>query len=359
MLKRPYIIFSLIFLAFVNAALAQEAATSQDKEKEKEKSKDKEWAVVSPELAPLHFSFGSDGYLGIYLEEVTAEKMKDLNLKEERGAVIMKVAEGSPAEKAGLKENDVIVSFNSRRVDTVRELQRLLGETPAGRNVTFEVVRGGTTQNFTATLSKRASNFRYFEGTNDLFKQQEKNLALVEKSLKRNEVNRERAEEMRKRAQELQGKYQGEWQGKLKGFAEKDFGNFYSPKGFGNYNFNLFGFGAGARLGVSVQSLTEQLGSYFGVKDGQGVLITEVANDSAAAKAGLKAGDVILEIDNQKVKDIDDLMTALAKKVEGQLVMKVLRNRDEKNITVTVEKREVRPATRRNALFFSHAVDVI
>ncbi len=355
MFKRPYMIFSFILMAFVNVAMAQDAATAQDKEKEKEKGKAEEMALVASQLAPLRFSFGSDGYLGIYLEEVTSEKMKDLNLKEERGAVIMKVAEGGPAEKAGLKENDVIVSFNGRRVDTVRELQRLLGETPAGRSVNFEVIRGGSTQNFTATLSKRASNFNYFEGTNNLFKQQEKNLALAEKNLKRNEMSRERAEEMRKRAQEMQGKYQEE----LKGFKPKEFGGFNSPKGFGNYNFNLLGFGGGARLGASVQSLTEQLGSYFGVKDGQGVLITEVANDSAAAKAGLKAGDVILEIDNQKVKDIDDLMTALAKKAEGQMVLKVLRNRDEKNITVTLEKREARPAIRRKAGVFSQLVDVI
>jgi serine protease Do len=325
MLKRHSIIFSLILVACVNAALAQGAATTQDKEKEKEKAKADEWALAAPQLAPLRFSFGSDGYLGIYLEEVTAEKMKELNLKEERGAVIMKVAVGGPAEKAGLKENDVIVSFNSRRVDTVRELQRLLGETPAGRNVTFEVIRGGSTQSFTATLSKRASNFNYFDGASDLFKLQNNNLALAQKYLKGNQ---------------------------LKSFT---------PKEFGNFNFNLRGmdFWSGSRLGASVEALTEQLGNYFGVKDGHGVLVTEVFPESAAAKAGLKAGDVILEIDNQKVNNTGDLATALSKKEEGQVVLKILRNRDEKNITVTLEKREVRPATRRKAMVYSQRVDMI
>jgi serine protease Do len=327
MLKRHYLILSLIFLVLVNAALAQEAAVAQDKEKEKEKAKEKEWALVSPDLAPLRFSFGSDGYLGIYLEEVTPEKMKDLNLREERGAVIMKVAEGSPAEKAGLKENDVIVSFNSRRVDTVRELQRLLGETPAGRTVSFEVVRGGNTQTLSATLSKRASNFKFFDGNNHTFKLAEQNLALADKNMKFSELTRERAEDMLKLQNNLK---------------------MLKPKEFGSFNFNLMGFAGGARLGVSVQSLTEQLGSYFGVKDGEGVLVTEVVNDSAAAKAGLKAGDVILEIDDQKVKDINDLMSTLAKKEEGQMVLKVLRNRDDKKLTVTLEKRELRPAKKRS-----------
>lgn len=351
MLKRHYMIFSLMLLVSVNVALAQDAATSQDKEKAKDKTKEKEWAEVSPDLAPLRFSFGSDGYLGIYLEEVTPEKRKDLNLPEERGAVIMKVAEGSPAEKAGLKENDVIISFNGRRVDTVRELQRLLGETPAGRTVSFEVVRGGSTQTLSATLSKRASAYKFFEGNNDTFKLAEKNLALTDRYNKLGELNRERAEELLKRNQELQGK--------LKGLTPKEFGKFYAPKEFGTYNFNLMGFASGARLGVSVQSLTEQLGGYFGVKDGQGVLVTEVVADSAAAKAGLKAGDVILEIDDQKVKDINDLMAAVAKKEEGPLAVKVLRNRDEKKLTVTLEKREVRPAKRRGVLFTSRDVNVI
>jgi serine protease Do len=345
MLKRYYVIFSFIFLTLVNAVLAQEAATTQDKEKAKEKSKEKEWAVVSPELAPLRFSFGSDGYLGIYLEEVTPEKKKDLNLQEERGAVIMKVAEGSPAEKAGLKENDVIISFNSRRVDTVRELQRLLGETPAGRSVTFEVVRGGSTQTLTATLSKRASTYKFFDGNNNAF-----NLAQGQLS----ELTRERAEEVRKRNKELQG-----LQGKMKGLQSKGFGSFPMPREFGSYNFNLFGPLGGLRLGASVQSLTEQLGSYFGVKDGQGVLVTEVASDGAAEKAGLKAGDVIIEIDDQKIKDINDLMSVLAKKEEGQVVLKVLRNRDDKKLTLTLEKREGWPAKRRSAIFFPRVGNVI
>ena len=106
---------------------------------------------------PMGFNEGS--YLGVYLEEVTPERAKELGLKEERGALVMKVVEGSPADKAGLKENDTIVSFNGRRVDSVREMQRMLGETPVGRNVTIEIVRGGSQQTISATLSKRSSDF--------------------------------------------------------------------------------------------------------------------------------------------------------------------------------------------------------
>lgn len=335
----------MLLLLCANAVFAQDAINSKEKQKEKEQiAKEKAWTEAAQEFAPFRFSFGSDSYLGVYLEEVNAEHMKSLNLREERGAVIMKVTEGSPAEKAGLKENDVIVSFNGRRVDTVKELQRLLGETPSGRTVNFEVVRGGATQTLTATLAKRASSFNGFEGNLAPFKLQEKELQRMEQQLKRSEIDRTKAEELRKRNEELQGQLQRS--------MPREFGNFY-------FNSRGMSFWGGSRLGVSVESLTEQLGNYFGVKEGQGVLVTEVQTDSAAAKAGLKAGDIIIEIDNEKIKSTSDLASAVAKKEEGQMVLKVLRNRDEKTFTVTLEKREIRPATRKRAVIYSPVTDVI
>jgi serine protease Do len=346
MFKRPYIIFSLLLLLAVNGVFAQGVLTAQEKEKNKEaeKAKEKDWTLVSPDLAPLRFSFTGDSYLGVFLEEVTAERMKDLNLREERGAVVMKVAEGSPAEKAGLKENDVIVSFNGRRVDTVRELQRLLGETPSGRTVSFEVMRGGSTQTFTVTLTKRSANANFFQGNFEPFKLQEKELQLMEKQLKRSEQDRGRAEEARKHAQELQK----QWQGTM----PKDYGQFF----FDNRG---LGFWGGTRIGVSVESLTDQLANYFGAKDGKGVLVTEVVKDSAAEKAGLKAGDIILEVDNQKINGTNDLVTALSKKNEGQVVLKILRNRDEKTVNVTIEKRELLTPRKRRAVVYSQLTGIV
>ena len=103
---------------------------------------------------------GEGSYLGVYLEEVTPDRMKELGLAEERGAIVMKVVEGSPAAKAGLKENDVVVSFNGQRVDSMIALRRLLSETPADRNVQIEVIRGGNRQTVAATLSKKISELR-------------------------------------------------------------------------------------------------------------------------------------------------------------------------------------------------------
>lgn len=335
MFRKHSVIFSLTAsLLLAAAALAQDAPQNPAQEQAKERPA--EVFFAPQEMAPLTFSFGSDNYLGVYLEEVNAARVKELNLSEERGAVIMKVAEGSPAEKAGLKANDVIVSFNGRRVDTVRELQRLLSDVPAGRAVTFEVLRGGSSQTISATLGKRS--FSTFGGNDgELFKR-------FERDMQQGQLERENA--MKKLQESLKDR-QLEF-GKVAPLAPN----------FGAFNFNGLNFFSGSRLGMSVESMSEQLASYFGVKEG--VLVTEVREESAAAKAGLKAGDVITEVDGQKITGINDLMTALAKKTEGTLAVRFVRKGAEQTVNVTIERREARPPLpRKRAFVFSPSVNVV
>jgi serine protease Do len=313
--------------------VASSETEQKDKQKDKQENKDKEKSraasnadIDGSRVFALPSLGGEGSYLGVFLEEVTAERVKELNLSEERGAIVMKVVEGSPAEKAGLKENDVIVSFNGRRVDSVRELQRLLSETPADRNVSVEVMRGGSRQTIGATLSKRANNF---------------NMVMPDlngKLLGQSEDARKQAEEGRKRAEEF---FHRDKDG-LKVFPP-DFGNFSFVTPGGSQTFR------GTRLGITAETLTDQLSEYFGVKDGRGVLITEVYPDSAAAKAGLKAGDVIIAVDDEKINDVTGLVTAITSKSEGAVRIKILRNQSEQVTTVMLQKRATTPAPRRRA----------
>jgi len=283
---------------------------------------------------------GESSYLGAYLEEVTPERTKELGLTEERGAIVMKVVAGSPAEKSGLKENDVIVSFNGRRVDSVRELQRLLSETPPERTVQIEVVRGGSHQTLAVRLAKRsAQSFKLLGPGFD-----EKNWKLNEEAMKRAEEAVKRSEEAWKRSHEKSEEALKRAQEKLK-MLPPDFGNFafVSPG-----EFAYFG---GTRLGISAESLTEQLSEFFGVKDGKGVLVASVKENSSAAKAGIKAGDVIVAIDDQKIDSVGALVKALAQKSEGTVAVKLVRNRAEQTVNVTLEKREPEPPRRRAVVY--------
>ena len=319
MLRRISLVILMIAALGAGAVIAAETQKDKAKTKEpadskaqKEKEKTSEPAQG---LFPVESFSGEGGYLGVYLEEVTPERTKELGLTEERGAIVMKVVADSPAAKSGLKENDVIVAFNGRRVDSVRELQRLLNETPAERSVQIEVLRGGARQTLAATLSKRS--FHGFGGAlgqgfdDKVFKQREG----WDDSLKRSE----------------------------------DMLNWYKeradvfPRDFGDFTFvnpGEFALLGGKRLGISAESLTDQLAEFFGVKDNKGALVASVQENSPAAKAGLKAGDVIIAVDNERVENVRGLIKALSEKKEGTIALKVVRNRSEQIVTVTLEKPE-------------------
>src|SRR5712691_1015664 len=88
------------------------------------------------------------------LEDVRAEDVARLHLPEERGAVVKDVSKGSAAEKAGLKEGDVVLSFQGEKVWSAAQLRRLVREMPPGRHVSLEVSRAGAVQRLAATLEE-------------------------------------------------------------------------------------------------------------------------------------------------------------------------------------------------------------
>lgn len=345
--KRLTLMITLIAALGVSVAIAGNAAQkektkSKDQAETKEQQLEKGKAAVAESPRFFAFDAGSEGgYLGVYLEEVTADRTKELGLKEERGALVMKVVVGSPAEKSGLKENDVVVSFNGRRVDSVRELQRLLNETPAERSVQIEIVRGGSRQTLTTALARRS-----LRGYNLLTPQMNDQL-LNERLWKGNEEAAKRAAEALKRSEEAMKESQEKFK-----TLPRDFGD------FAFVNPGEFAFFGRTRLGITAESLTDQLAEFFGVKDTKGVLVASVTDDSPASKAGIKAGDVIIAVDNQKVDSINSLMKALSSKEEGTMAVRIVRNRAEQTVNVTIEKRES-PAQKRRAVAFTRPATAV
>ncbi|MBA4379028.1 MAG: hypothetical protein C0395_10335 [Gemmatimonas sp.] len=96
----------------------------------------------------------------------------------------------------------------------------------------------------------------------------------------------------------------------------------------------------GAWLGVQVRELGEQLGAYFGAKDG-GALVESVVEDSPAQKAGFQAGDVILALNGEPVADPDDVITTVRGKEKGDTIeAKVLRKGKEMTLKAELAERE-------------------
>jgi serine protease Do len=252
-----------------------------------------------PATTDRSFSILLDGgtFLGVGTEDINKENMGRYGMHEVRGVGVTLVRKDSPAEKAGLKKDDVILRFDGESVTSVRKLSRLVGESSADQTVRITISRGGAEQEVSATLAKH-------------------NMTNILGAGIRDEV--------------------------LRGI-EKDWPQINS--GDGNFVFSL---GGNRRIGISTQPLTKQLADYFGAKDG-GLLITSVNDNSPAAKAGLKAGDVITAVDGEKVSSPGDVSRAINKKQDGDVSLAILRDRNTRTVTLTPEKNPepavVRPGT--------------
>jgi serine protease Do len=284
-------------------------------------------------------SMDETGWLGVTPEDISADRAKELKLSTARGVYVSEVEKDSPAEKAGLKSGDVITEFNGQRVEGVTQFRRLVRETPPGHSVAIVVMRDGKSQTLNATLSTMSDQFQH---------------------LRLNIGNRMHDFTMNMQPFE-------NWEGPaIAPRAPKAFvtprpatpamppepPNVYSftaPEGgYGFGSGSGFGFGMGMTpsIGISGENLNGQLGTYFGVPDGEGVLIREVESGSPAEKAGLKAGDVITKVAGDRVKTLGELQSKLREKREDKTVqITVVRHGSETSITVEPNKpRTIAPA---------------
>jgi len=265
-----------------------------------------------------NFSFFLDGgaFLGVGTEDITKENMGRYGLREVRGVGVTEVSKDSPAEKAGLRKDDVIVRFDGESVTSVRKLTRLINESSADQNVRITVMRGGAEQELTATLGKQKLESVFRTNTPNIWRR-------------------------------------GDNDDSVRIFPN---GNWPPSIGGGDSPF-IWTLGANRRIGVSTQSLSKQLADYFGVKDG-GALITSVTDNSPASKAGLKAGDVIVAIDGEKVSAPGDITKGLSKKETGDVTLTIMRDHNQRTVTVTPEKNPNADLVRPNGTLGTRRVQI-
>lgn len=258
---------------------------------------------------------GTGGRLGVAIAETTGDA---------RGAVVRSVEEDSAAAKAGVKDGDVIVGFDGEAVRSASQLTRLVAETPAGRTVAIEVTRGGTTQKLTATLAEGGGRVRVFAGEGPhawrdfSFEMPEWEVEVPEPPMPPHPPLSPRAPRA-PHAFSFRG----------------DDGNELVWRTLG---------GGPRKLGIGYMELGEQLAAYFKLTGTSGVLVTSVDTDGPAAKAGLKAGDVILKLGGEAIADGGDLRDALSK-AEGGSEVALSLQRDGRPLDLKVTL--ARPAERR------------
>lgn len=262
----------------------------------------------APKGEPRVFTWSSEdsgGYLGVQTEEVSKENFSKFGLRDVRGVAIGKVVDGSPAAAAGLQNGDVIVKVNGDEITSSRKLTRLIGEISPDHSAKVTVLRNGSERDVTVTLGKRPmpqfadGNFNFsfpkgFEGFDPKDMPELKDLPRVPSLMGRVPEGPE------------------------------------APQPF------VFAFGDRRQIGVGLTALTKQLGDHFGVESG--AMVNNVREDSPAAKAGLKAGDIILEVEGKTVKGEMDVIRAIAEKKEGDISLTFIRDKNRQTIRVTPEE---------------------
>jgi serine protease Do len=237
--------------------------------------------------------WGDGAWIGVKIEDVGEEA----DAAGAYGARVAGVEEDSPAKRAGLQEDDLIVSFQGERVESARALQRMVSETPAGRTVRLGIRRAGAEREVQVKLEERPAGAHAWRGP---------------------------------------GHHGFRFEAPLPPDApDADAWMRHSWPG-----------AARPRLGVQVQALTPQLARFFGVKEGGGVLVEEVRAGSAAERAGLQAGDVIVKVDGSEVGDPAELSEALTAAEGGRATLTIVRDRAERTLQATLDKPKEKPRAR-------------
>jgi len=216
------------------------------------------------------------GYLGVGVVEVTSERSKALKLPDESGVEVKHVDDDSPAAKAGLREGDIILELNGQKINTVDQFVKMVGDAGPGGKADMAVWRNNAKTSLSAKLDSRRV------------------MAL------------------------------------LPGGAMGNVENMVNPRELEDFFPGLVG--GSPKVGFEGEMLTPQLAEFFGVKEG--VLVRTVNANSAAQKAGLKAGDVVTKVNGTPVsspREVSSLLHASRKTASVTVV------RNHKEMTLNVE----------------------
>jgi serine protease Do len=209
------------------------------------------------------------GWLGIAVSDVSQEKAKEANLPGAEGVLVERVLDAGPGAKAGLKPGDIITRYSGHAVEGVLQFMRLVRETPPGRTAEMTLQREGKEEKLSAEVGRR-QNVMWMSRQMQTPMQMQMPMQMPMHPFGPEEMDRD-------------------------------------------FRFHMPWMGGGQRplLGIEAESIHGQLGEYFQVPGGEGVLVQEVTAGSAAEKAGLKAGDVITAAGGKPVHEVGELREQL------------------------------------------------
>ena len=189
----------------------------------------------------------SRGWLGVLIQDVTRELAESFGMAKPQGALVAKVLDGSPAERAGFEVGDILLSFDEHLIERSSDLPPIVGSTRVGQEVPVEILRGGESITLKVTTDELPDD------------------------------------------------------------DELQVADAHAPQDMETN-----------KLGLTVRDLSDEERASFDLTD-QGVLVSKIS-DGPGTRAGIREGDVILMLNNEKVSSSDDFKRLAAELPEGKVV---------------------------------------
>ena len=189
----------------------------------------------------------SRGWLGVLIQDVTRELAESFGMAKPQGALVAKVLDGSPAERAGFEVGDILLSFDEHLIERSSDLPPIVGSTRVGQEVPVEILRGGESITLKVTTDELPDD------------------------------------------------------------DELQVADAHAPQDMETN-----------KLGLTVRDLSDEEQASFDLTD-QGVFVSKIS-DGPGARAGIREGDVILMLNNEKVSSSDDFKRLAAELPEGKVV---------------------------------------
>ncbi|MBI5646210.1 MAG: PDZ domain-containing protein [Ignavibacteriae bacterium] len=253
---------TILFLAAISLCLAGSGVQTASAQVKKEKKK----------IETISAAKGA--WLGVALKSVTKELKGEEDLKTSTGAYIDDVIDDSPAAEAGFQEGDVVIEFDGKKISDAEDLQKAVKDAGVGKKVNVVVFRDDEKKTLSATLTEQKKDAFALA---DAYREKSRRYSITLPPGAPTPPMPPRAM------------------------------HFRSSASSGVY-------------GMKLLELNEQLGAYFGTTDGKGVLVTEVKKESAAEKAGFKAGDVVLRAGKKTIEDAGDFRSVFGAFDKGESI---------------------------------------
>jgi len=191
------------------------------------------------------------GWLGVTIvsQAIDQDYQKALNLKSRKGAIISDVTSGSPADKAGIKQYDVVTEVKGVAIESPTDLRMKIADIQPGTKVEIKLVRDGQEKKVTAAIAE----------------------------LETGEKTRTAAET------------------------------------------------AAKNIGITVSTLTPQIARRYGLQTSEGLLITDIENGSDAERKGLQPGDIIVQVNRQKITTASQWESIMRKVKSGDALLLLIR----------------------------------